>query len=151
MSTVDPFKVLQILLEDDYKLPVTFVELPFEATTCKALMTKFFAIILQDDEFYLSFCLNTASVFEITFFTNILTLVLQNKLVPYVEHFIDIETHKIYFGKHAEMKNNERSNKRKGIKLCPCCDKYFPIEMFRDDNGFCEICNKLTLKKVTFH
>lgn len=147
---IDVLKVVQIMMQDEYGIDCILTEIPFQEIICKVAMTSKFILIEQDDGYYLSFSLNTCSIFDVTFFTNDLTLLLQDKLIPYVEHFIDVSDGMIYFGKHAELKNSAQINKRKGIHQCPICDRYLPVEMFKEKNGYCEICNKITLKTMVF-
>jgi hypothetical protein len=152
MTALHPLEVISHILEDEYQVHSLNFKIKFLEEDCDTLVNKYFALVyVSEEEYYLSFCLNTASLYDASFYTLILTELLNQKLIPYVEHYVDIEDGMMYFGEKAYIKNKEMINKRKGLKQCPICDKYLPLELFKTDTGFCVVCEKITLEKVTFH
>lgn len=151
MTNFNPLKVLSIVLEDDYKLKCEFIPITFLDVECQALITKYFVIIQHNEQFYISFCLNSSSIYESSYFTKALTIILQEKLITYTEHFLDRKTCNIYFGKQAYIKYEEYINSSKKIKKCELCERYYPFELFKYDNNFCVVCNEVTLKTAIFH
>ena len=149
--TLDPLQIISVLLEDDFKLASQMTKIPFKKQDCDTLVTKYFVLISCEDEIFISFCLNSCSLYDASLYTNFLTTILQHKLVPYIEHYIDLKRGMIMFGERAYQENSDNINRLKGIKMCPVCEKYYPLEMFPDDNGFCIVCNKITLNKSTYH
>jgi hypothetical protein len=151
MTPLHPLQAIAHVLED-HNLKSLCFKIKFLEEDCETLVNKYFALVhYRDDEYYLSFCLNTASLFDASAYTQILSELLQDSLIPYLEHYVDIDDGMMYFGEKAFTKNKEMINKRKGIKQCPICDKYLPTELFKSDTGYCIVCEKITLEKVTFH
>jgi len=144
-------EVIKKFLEEQFDLNCIFTKIDFIDKNCDVLLNRLFALINYEDEFYISFCLNSSTTFDVCFFSCELTLLLQEKIFPYREHYVDIKNGMLYFGDEAHNRNSEHINISKGIKLCPICDKHLPLQLFKDENEFCVICNKITLNSVTFH
>lgn len=152
MSTLHPLEAIALALDEDYKLKSTIIPLMFQDKECDALVTKYFSLIqVGENEFYLSFCLNTATLFDASLYTRFLTILLHEDVIPYHENFFEVSTSTMYFGKQAVEKSKEHINKSRGLHQCPICEKFLPLELFKDGSEFCVICNKITLEKVTFH
>jgi hypothetical protein len=145
--------VIATMLLDDFDVESTILQIEFlDKPNCETIFNKYFALIDYDKEtFYLSFCLNYSTFYDVAFMAHILTLYLGDKLQIYTEHFIDIKDGTMYFGNNAHEKNIEVINTRKGLRYCMLCDKSLPKEMFAPDDLYCMICTKLILPNVSFH
>jgi hypothetical protein len=152
MISLPPLDAISQVLEEDYELNSLQFSLRFMDEDCEALVNKYFALIhFNDDEFYLSFCLNSSTLFDACAYTQSLIPLLQDKLIPYIDHYVDVENGYMYFGDVAHTKYKEMLNTLKGLKQCPVCDRVLPKELYKTDTGICSICENITLKKATYH
>ena len=152
IATLKPLDAIAQVLLEDFELESTFLPLEFMGKECDAIICKYFAIIEHAPRYYyITFCLNYCGFYEVAFFSHILTLLLGNEMHIFDDHYMDIKEGRMYFGDAAHLRNLDVINTKRGLKQCTMCDKYLPVEFFKDKDFCCIICAKMVLPNVKFH